>query len=147
MFNGRFSSSWGDIQDTYYFHQRDTLPVKKKTGTKWQTALIHEMWENWYELWKLRNSDVHGRDAATKAAAERREVSRQLVEIYDMRNHMEPSAQALLCTSIREHLEQPPSVIENWISIYAPVFRTSIKRVKKNTIQGVRSIRTYFSAT
>ena len=147
LFNGRFSTSWGDVQDTYCFHQRRTLPVKKKTGKKWQTALTHEIWENWFELWKLRNSGVHGRDAATKAAAERRDLSRQLVEIYDMQNHMKPSAQALLCTSIREHLEKPPSVIQKWISIYAPVFRTSVKRVKKNAKQGVRSIRTYFLAT
>jgi hypothetical protein len=108
-------------------------------------AIITVIWEQWYVLWKFRNDDVHGKDAAAKAIAEKREVSRQLTTIYDQRTHMEPSAQSLLFPDIRTHLEQPPWVIQNWITINGPVFMTSVRKVKAKAIRNVRSIRTYFA--
>ena len=93
----------------------------------------------------MRNADVYGNDAATRAIAEEREVSRRLALIYDKRNHMEPSAQELLFPDIRTHLEQPPWVIQNWITINGPVFIASMRNVKSRAIQNVRSIRSYFA--
>ena len=76
---------------------------------------------------------------------EKREISRRLTAIYDQRNHMEPSAQSLLFSEIRHHLEQPPWVIQNWITINGPVFMASLRTVKAKAIQNVRSIQTYFA--
>ena len=146
MFNGRFCTEWSEIQDAYYYRERATLPVKKKSGLTWQTGLINKIWDKWYDLWKMRNEDVHGKDMASKALAEKREVKRQLEEIYEMKNHIEPSAQALLCADIRTHLEQPTWAIQNWLAMYGgSYFAASAKRVKKLAIRGVPSIRNYFN--
>jgi hypothetical protein len=145
MFNGRFCQQWEDIQNNYLYQNRRHLPKKNSSGHKWQVAIITVIWEQWYVLWKFRNDDVHGKDAAAKAIAEKREVSRRLTTIYDQRTHMEPSAQSLLFPDIRTHLEQPPWVIQNWITINGPVFMTSVRNVKAKAIQNVRSIRTYFA--
>ncbi len=40
----------------------------------------------------------HGKDTIARTEAISKEVSRRLEEIYDLRGHMEPSAQELLCT-------------------------------------------------
>jgi hypothetical protein len=145
LFNGRFCKQWSEIQDVHLHHIRRHLPTKNNSGHKWQIAIITVIWEEWHDLWKMRNGDVHGIDTATKAIAEKRDVSRRLTMIYEKRNHMEPSAQALLCPDIRTHLEQPPWVIQNWITINGPVFIASIRNVKAKAIQNVRSIRTYFA--
>ena len=105
LFNGRFSDHWSALQDDYYFRERQTIPTKKKSGLIWQTGLITLLWEQWYIVWKIRNEDVHGKDMSSRAAAEKKEVTRQLGEIYDLSNQMEPSARALLCADIRAHLE------------------------------------------
>jgi hypothetical protein len=39
-------------------------------------AMITVIWEQWYVLWKLRNNDVHGKDVAVQAIADKREGSR-----------------------------------------------------------------------
>ena len=130
LFNGRFSYLWSEIQDAYYYRERATVPTKQKSGLKWQTGLINLLWDKWYELWKMRNEDVHGKDMATKATAEKREVKRRLMEIYALKNKMEPSARALLCADIRIHLEQPTWVIKNWLSMYGgSFFNASAKKV------------------
>ncbi len=145
LFNGRFCQQWGDIQNDYLYQNRHHLPTKKSSGQKWQIAIITVIWEQWYVLWKLRNEDVHGNDTAARATAKKREVSRRLTAIYDQCTHMEPSAQSLLFPDIRTHLEQPPWVIQNWITINGPVFMTSLRTVRTKAIQNVRSIRTYFA--
>jgi hypothetical protein len=82
---------------------------------------------------------------ASKAVAEKREVKRRLVEIYAMKNHIEPSAQALLCADIRTHLEQPTWVIQNWLTMYgSSYFKASAKKVTTLAIRGVPSIRSFF---
>jgi hypothetical protein len=92
-------------------------------------------------VWVLRNQAVHGKDVASRAIAEKREVARSLALIYDQRHHMEPSMQDLLHSDIATHLEESTSVIKNWIAIRGPGFAESLKIVKRKAIQNVRSIR------
>ena len=108
-------------------------------------AIITVFWEQWYDLWKIRNADVYGKDEATRVQAEKREVTRRLASIYDQRHNMEPSAQELLFPYLHTHLEQPMWVIKNWITIKGPTFAQSLRTVKARAILNVRSIRDYFA--
>ena len=145
VFNGRFSTEWSDHQDAHYYRMRATIPLKNKSGLTWQVGLINLIWDKWHELWKIRNADVHGKDLVGKAAAEKREVTRKLKAIYALKNHVEPSARALLCADIRLHLEQPTWVIQNWLTMYGgSYFATSAKKVTTLAIRGVPSIRLFF---
>jgi hypothetical protein len=93
----------------------------------------------------MRNADVHGNDAVSRAIAEKREVARGLSRIYDQRNHMEPSMQALLHPDVETHMEKSSmGANKSWMQIRGPGFAESIKQVKKKAIQNVRSIRSYF---
>jgi hypothetical protein len=55
------------------------------------------IWDLWFELWAgIRNGEVHGTTTAARAQAqERRELNRQLNEIFALRGFMEPPVQAL----------------------------------------------------
>jgi hypothetical protein len=130
LLNGRFCQQWGDIQNEYLYRIRHHFMTKNTSGQKWQVAIITVNGNNGMSYMKLRNDDVHGKDTAARASAEKREVLRQ-------RTHMEPSAQSLLFPDIRPHLEQPKWVIHNWLTINGPV--------RAKAIQNVRSIRTYFA--
>ena len=130
VFNGRFCKRWSELQDEYYYRERATIPTKKKSGLTWQKGLINMIWDKWYELWKMRNSDVHRQDMAGKAAAAKRNVTRRLMEIYALKNSIEPRARALLCADIRTHLEHPTWIIQNWLTIYgSSYFQASAKKV------------------
>jgi hypothetical protein len=148
LFNGRFSTEWARLQDEYYYRTRTTCSGngKETSGHQWQVKMITFIWEKWYKLWKIRNQNVHRKNAITSAQADAREVQRSLDQIYSQRLHMEPSVQALLCHDIRTHMQRPTWVTRNWINFNVPVFKASIHRVRKCAIQGVRSIRTYFGA-
>jgi hypothetical protein len=146
LFQGRFSQEWSRIQSDYYYRTLENRSSKnhKMTGNGWQVKIITTLWTHWRTLWKQRNQDVFGHDAATIALAETKEVTRRLGQLYDQRLQMEPSAQSLLCKEIQDHLQHPTWVIRNWLTTHAPVFQTSILRARKQATSGARSIRTYF---
>ena len=141
---GRFSSEWGALQDEYYARQARVTETKRQTGQRWQIAIIGTIWQQWFLLWELRNKDLHGADARSKALAEQRVVDRMLIDIYDFRNQMEPSVRQLLHQDITDHFSKTVTYNENWLAVYGPLVKMSIKRAKAKAIQGVKSIRHYF---
>ena len=145
LFLGRFSSEWSSLQDEYYARQAHLTDTKRQTGLRWQTAIISTVWTQWFLLWEVRNKSLHGADVQAKAQAERREVERMLVDIYDVRNQMEPSVQKLLCRDITEQFAKPVTYNKNWIAVYGPLAKQSIKRAKARAIQGVKSLQHYFT--
>ena len=147
VFLGRFSWEWSDMQDAYYVTRPDYNPKKSRKGAKWQILIIGRLWTQWYLLWESRNKDVHGADAKQSAEVERRNALRTLNDLYDLRNHYEPSAQDLLMKDIRDHSTRSTWNIKSWITINEPVLRTSYKRAKKMAIRGMRSLRHYWPGT
>ena len=142
---GGVSKEWSRIQDDYYRRAGAPPPGKqKRTGTRWQTKFILQLWEQWEDRWNERNKTLHGKDAATRTQALRRETHRQLEVIYQQRPMMEPQVQALLHESPSAHAQQSVTTARNWIATNRNLFRTSVRRVKARALRGVRSIRTYF---
>ena len=144
LFLGRFSSEWSSLQDEYYARQARATETKRQTGHRWQIAIIGAIWQQWFLLWEQRNKDLHGADASAKALAERRVIDRTLIDIYDFRNQMEPSVRRLLHQDITDHFSKTVTYNKNWIAVYGPLVKMSIKRAKAKAIQGVKSIRHYF---
>ena len=95
----------------------------------------------------IRNGKVHGTMTASRAQAQRQEAARQVTEIYASREFMEPEAQALLGTDQDTQMQQPTYTIKNWLAMAGPVIRDSVRRIKKVSLQGVRSLRSYFPRT
>jgi signal transduction histidine kinase len=148
LFHGRYSVEWAKLQETHYRSlQRDdaSSSIIKQTGERWLVNLILFVWDKWYTLWKQRNQELHGDDVLTRAAAERKEIQRQLQDIYQRRQDLEPRVQELLFADVTHHYEVPLSVTRNWLAAHTGLIGESMRRVKAKAIQGVRSIRTYFN--
>ena len=105
------------------------------------------IWEQWFKLWSIRNGEVHGTTTASRAKAQQREVARQVTEIYAVREFMEPEAQVLLATDQETHMQQSTHTTKNWLAMAGPVIRASVRRIKKVSLQGVRSLQSYFPRT
>ena len=144
IFLGRFCTDWSEIQDSYYATTLNTKDNKRRTGQRWQQAIIGELWSHWFILWEMRNNDLHGATESAKTSAARMEVERTLRDIYDLREQMKPSVQQLLCRDITDHFAKPLWYNRNWFAVHGPLVKKSVQRAKKKAIQGVRSIRQYF---
>jgi hypothetical protein len=121
------------------------FPTHHHIADRWQVGLIQTIWEKWYQLWISRNEEVHGKDVSSRHNAERAEIQRQLNILYAQRPMMEPQVQQLLLASPEAHIRYPLKVTKNWLQMNATTFSESIKRVKTRALQGMRSIRSYYS--
>ena len=89
ILRGRFAREWQRIQNAYYMkHRRKTK--FKRTGERWQKQFIVTIWECWFELWKIRNGEVHGTTTESRSLAQRRELNREVNELFAERGFMDP---------------------------------------------------------
>ena len=71
---GRWSLEWKRLQSNFY---------KPESGNgQWASQMIRTLWESIYKGWEQHNKDLHGVDAATRNAAERVVLSREIRELY-----------------------------------------------------------------
>ena len=78
LFKGGFSGEWSRIQSENYYRSSDNRPGTQVTftGNGWQVKTIKTLRTHWRTLWKQRNQDVFGHNAATIALAEKKEAIR-----------------------------------------------------------------------
>ena len=113
IFLGRFCSDWSEIQDSHYATTLNTKDNKRRTGQRWQHAIIGELWSHWFIVWEMRNTDLHGATESAKTRAARLEgVERTLRDLYDLPEKMEPSVQQLLCRNLTDHFAKRYGTIE-----------------------------------
>jgi hypothetical protein len=146
LFSGRFSIEWSRVQQAYYSkHRNKPGNARSRDGSQWQSKLIGLMWDQWRLVWKLRNSEVHGSDSGTRASAARMAMDRELREVYDQRQHLEPEVASLLHQNEHEHRSRTLSTNRNWLAVNLPIIRRSVRRVKKLSARGMQSLRTFFT--
>jgi hypothetical protein len=145
VFLGRFCLEWCHLQDEFYSRTSEARGKNAWTGLRWQVSVIGEIWDQWRVLWNLRNHELHGATVSQQATAEIRNIQRDLRDIYDKKALMEPNVQELLYADMNAHMDKPPWFNRNWLAIHGPLAKASIKRARDKAIQGVKSIRQYFS--
>ena len=148
VFLGRFATEWSEIQDIYYIQVNQEARDKKvkRTGQRWQVALIEFLWDQWWAVWERRNRDLHGSDAKSRAQAESREAHRTLRDLYDLRSRTDPHVQRVFHQDIHEHLAQPTWHTQNWIAVHGPLIRNNVRMASERAKAGMRSIRDYLVA-
>ena len=143
MFSGRFSQLWADLQDTYHAREKQPDDPKQRTGQRWQVLINSCLLDQWFEVWKQRNQEVHGHDAHTRDMAARAEVERRLRALYAVKEQMEPSVQVLFYNTVESHFVHTLIHNQNWLAIHEPLGISSIRTVRSKAIQGVPSIRRF----
>ena len=60
VFKGRFSVKWGEAQGIYYASNPDTQDTQRYSASIWDTTLIKTMVAMSFEMWVVRNKQLHG---------------------------------------------------------------------------------------
>jgi ribonuclease HI/predicted RNA-binding Zn-ribbon protein involved in translation (DUF1610 family) len=119
MIKGRIAKEW-------ILHQKEAMgatATKKKNALTWATEMISLIFEQWLKLWKIRNEDRHGRDKATRKAAERKQAIRELRQMYE--DHEQTQEEWILQRPLEEQETKTTYTIRAIISNYTPVLKGS----------------------
>ena len=143
IFSGRFSKLWARHQHSFY--KQFGLINKKRNGHLWMVTVITKIWAEWYKIWEARNGVVHGHDLASKNIIKREKAVKEVSIIYSKKDHMLPADRDYLMPTLAQHLTKSTTALENWLSTFRGLFRSSILRAKRSAAQGTLSIRDYFT--
>lgn len=114
---GRFSTHWAKVQDDHL----GPRATKTKNGTTWATSVIAFIFQEWYQLWLLRNGDKHGTDRTTKAAASKAQVEREVQQLYAIKPTVPNTLHYLFRTPLARMLRQSTQALRAWVNSYKPV--------------------------
>ena len=122
MLKGRFSTQWRHYQDCYL----GTRATKKKNGITWMTGLIYVIFQEWWKLWELCNSDRWGRDLASKTQAESRQTLRELTLLYEThQNRAGQMLQWLFDIPLQTRMQSRTNALRQWLNTWKPMLEKS----------------------
>ena len=104
--------------------------------------------DQWFQLWKLRNEDRHGKDQAQHSILRAGTLHAEIRELYTHRLQVCPSDRSLFHNSADDHIHQHPSLdsLEDWISTYRPVILASVAQAQRLGISHNQGIYEYSAA-
>jgi hypothetical protein len=120
---GRCSSEWARLQE--HHARAKKLDPKLFTGKSWTRKVIRYFWYAFQDLWKVRNTDLHGTTFAEGEPAKRAHLTPIVQHLYDHIHQLAPSDRVMLHKPIADRLKQPISVLATWLSIVQPAFDKS----------------------
>mmetsp|Transcript_32276 Transcript_32276/g.48152 ORF Transcript_32276/g.48152 Transcript_32276/m.48152 type:complete len:192 (-) Transcript_32276:208-783(-) len=110
----------------------------------WVRTLIKLIWEQCHTIWLTRKKDRHGHDKASSAQISADQTCRKIAALYLLRDHVEDSVKDIFHQDLNKHLEDHPTELRNWLTIYKPVIMKSSRSVKQAAKANTRQLSAYF---
>jgi hypothetical protein len=120
---GHCSLEWARLQEKHA--RAEHLDSKLFTGRSWTRKVIRYFWHAFQDLWKVRNTDLHGTTFAEGKPAKRARLTPIVRYLYDHIHQLSPSDRVMLHMPIEARLQQPISVLRTWLSLVQPAFEES----------------------
>jgi hypothetical protein len=115
---GRFAREWQQSHDNYLGKKASST----NNGSTWTTNMIETWFKEWLNLWKLRNEDRHGHDAATEQQAREQQTIREATIFYDnYADKVGPDHEWLFTTNLQDRLQGRISTTQIWLSTWKPI--------------------------
>jgi hypothetical protein len=142
MFNGRWSTMWAILQGRFLneVSSDGTSPL----GNKWNVVIIKEIWDTWLILWKARNAIIHGKDDASRRAAEVTMIRRRIQLVYALESRVEPILASVFNTPLDVLWTKGLTFLKNWLAVYEKRLYDSADRQRARDVRGMRPLETYF---
>jgi hypothetical protein len=130
LFCARWSNQWSILHSNY--PQRVGLDSKLASGSAWVCKIGRKILQQWFDLWKIRNSERHGQDIIEQRAIRRTFLKSQLDKLYALRDSTMPIDRHMFLADPSTHLALQPNLdnIERWINLWQPAILSSVKQAK-----------------
>jgi hypothetical protein len=126
ILNGRFSVEWSRLQEMHIDEEK--IDGRYFSGCTWTSKVTQHTWHSLHDLWKIRNTALHGEIFSESEATRRSRIEPIVRRIYARIYELPDSDPDMLRKPLDERLAHPLSIIETWLSIVQPAFEAARHR-------------------
>ena len=108
----------------------------------WALKLSKWFTQQGFDIWILRNQQVHDKDDTTPL---HQRLNHQIDQLYKLQDDLPATDRTLFDTPIEERYNLPEKFKKTWISETTKTVQTSLKEHQQKMSSGQKDIRTYFS--
>ena len=143
LYRGRWSLEWRKMHNEY----AQSLGPDRQTaqGQSWLLSMGRLLIDQWLALWKLRNTERHGKDEQQQHEVRLRTLKSELHELYQYRNQVCPADRYIFYQNVETHLEHHSSLnhLEDWITIHRDAIKASVHQANTLGLRRNRMILDY----
>lgn len=141
-FKGRWAIEW---RQSYI--QGDTMHQQRPTqhdAMIWVKERGRTLLAQWWDLWKIRNEEQHGKETGQQTQYTQKVVQSQMEEIYSYKNKvMRVDHNIYPYSTAKEHMESSTNMesLQDWCLENRPAIMASCSQAEKQGIAGTGDIR------
>jgi hypothetical protein len=125
ILKGRFSHHWIQCQQAHIYLDPDT-DSKKQSGEIWLKRILNCMWTNLWQVWLIRNDDLHGRDRQQREKKCIEKLTPRIVALYDKADTVLAADKDIFAIPIDTQLTFPSGELKAWITLATPTIKRAI---------------------
>ena len=141
LVRGFVSTHWLSLQDEYFRRNglSDCCGCPDILRVLW--CVCHSL----FELWRLHNSQRHGKDLQLQESKIRQQTIQHLTELYGFRHSVLPEHRVLFRSSLEVHLFEPQADLLAWLATHSDRICASRETAIKGNVDHTRPLTFYFS--
>jgi hypothetical protein len=131
LLKGRFSKHWTAYQQQHIYDDPD-LDDAKLSGGRWLKRVMNHLWTSMWQVWIVRNGDLHGNDRATKEAKRLQKITPRVVALYEKVDTLLAADKSIFEMPIEIRLQSHINELESWVRLVTPTVKRAITDANTN---------------
>jgi hypothetical protein len=129
ILKGRFSNRWLQIQQLHIRTDPDIDPTTQ-SSERWLKQVLNHIWTSLWDVWIIRNADLHGRDNAEQEQKRKEKLRPHVIALYATVDSLLACDKPIFDTPIRDRLKAPSREIATWIRLVTPTVKRALADAK-----------------
>jgi hypothetical protein len=130
LLKGRFSHHWLQCQQLHIYLD-PSIDSTKNTGERWLKRILHCLWNSLWQVWLLRNDDLHGRDRQQREQKRIQKLTPRVTALYEKAEMLLAKDKDLFAIPLETRLTFPSGEICTWIKLVTPTVKQAIADADK----------------
>jgi hypothetical protein len=125
LLKGRFSKHWTQIQDRHIMDEPD-IDHEKQSGDRWLKLVLNHLWTLIWQVWLIRNEDLHGRDKDENERKRLEKLHPRVVALYAKKDSLLARDKTILALPIQDRMQLHSRELATWVNLVTPTIKRAI---------------------
>jgi hypothetical protein len=125
LLKGRLSHHWLQCQQLHIYLDPDTDSTKQ-SGEQWMKRVLNCIWTSLWQVWLIRNDDLHGRDRQERERKRIEKLKPKIEALYEKAELLLAADKDIFAIPIQTRLTFPSGELSTWVKLVTPTVRRAI---------------------